>query len=292
MRGFSLAGALLIAIGCAQQSEYTFDGDPSDGDGSGAKSGASSGKGGSSSTGGKTSTTGGKTSTGGTPSTTGGKTTAGSSTDDGGESDGGESGSSGGSAGSSTAGSAGKAGSGGTGGSSSGCTPTTSGPVQGLSARYESEMDGNGSGIGAQLVIFNEGPSTLNLADLKLRYYLTIENEVPADAINENVNWAFIRPNPGGGETPIKDKVSYAVVPLECTGNGADAYLEFTFAADAGNVGPGYHMRLSFTANNGQNQSFDQSNDYSFNKDQPSNTDYEKVVVIQNGGNRAWGTEP
>ena len=288
MRYFGVAAVvLMVAAACAEQSNPPPEGEPDDT--------ADSGSGGSSDSGGKASTTsGGSLPKSGTSS--GGKASGGSNTG-GDENLGGEASSIGGSAnagtagktsggtggttgtagtgGKATGGTGGKA-SGGTGGTASGgttgtagtsgsggaCTSSPNGPIQGLSARYESEIKGaTGTGIGSKLIIANAGPSTLNLADLKLRYYLT--NEVTA-AINKTINWAWYRPNGGGNQVDKKSKVSFNVVPMPCAGSNANAYFEFTFTADAGLLEAGYQIYFSWTANNGASQNFTQSNDYSF----------------------------
>src|SRR6188768_1426300 len=73
-------------------------------------------------------------------------------------------------------GAGGKGGSGGVGGGSggAGCKPTTSAPLAGISARYQAEETTvSGFNIGSRLIIANQGPNTINLNDLKLRYYFT-----------------------------------------------------------------------------------------------------------------------
>ena len=311
MRYFGVAGvvALIAVVACAEQNnplpgppDETGDGGSSDGNTGGKANGGSGGsvisKAGTAA--------GGKPSSGGTDNegganenvVTGGTGGAGGTASGGA---GGKAGSGGGGAGGSggkasggaggSAGSGGKGGAGGTGGTGgAGCTPTTNGPIGGLSARYDSEIDGaTGTGIGSKLIIANQGPSTLNLADLKLRYYLT--NEVQA-TLNKTINWAWYRPNAGGNQVDKKSKVMFNVVPMTCKTANADAYLEFTFTADAGLLEVGYQIYFSWTANNSASQNFTQTNDYSFDTAAVEGTDDTKVVVIQNSGTRVWGTEP
>ena len=307
------AVVLTVAAACAEQSNPPAEAEPDDT--------ADSGSGGSSDTGGKTSTTnggslpksgtsfGGKpaggSSTGGTPDEnlggeasnvgtsgkasggTGGKGNGGTA----GKASGGSSGTggkaSGGAGGTGTAGTTGMAGNVGSGGA---CTSSPNGPIAGLSARYESEIKGaTGTGIGSKLIIANAGPSTLNLTDLKLRYYLT--NEVSA-AIGKTINWAWYRPNGGGNQVDKKAKVTFNVVPMPCAVASANTYFEFTFTADAGLLEAGYQIYFSWTANNGASQNFTQTNDYSFDTNAVEGTNDTKIVVLQNSGTRVWGTEP
>ena len=309
----------LVAFGCAQQQQLDdepTDDTPSDGDGGSiagkASTGGSVGKAGTSSTAGKAADMaggssggkgggggsgameedGGETGSGGTPAQggkatggTGGKATGGTGGKATGGTGGKAAGGSGGSAG--TGGSSAGTGGGGTGGA--GCKPSTGGPVAGLSARYQSEINGTtGTSVGSQLSIYNTSANTFNLTDLRIRYYLT--NEVAA-TINKNINWAWLRPI-AGGQTDIKPKVIFNVVDMTCTAAKADTYFEFTFTADAGLLSPNQYVLLSWTANNGATQSFDQSNDYSFSAGQVIGSDYNNVVVLQNSGTKLWGTEP
>jgi Cellulose binding domain len=309
MRYFGVATVVaLIAIACAEQnnplpepSEDTGDSGSGGGNTTGGK--ASGGSGGSAvskagtTSGGKAS--GGTENEGGAPSENvmtagaGGKASGGA----GGKASGGASGSAGtggkasGGAGGS-AGSGGKGGSGGTAGTGgSGCTPSTSGPIGGISARYQgekkSDMDFN---IGSMLIIANTGQSTLNLADLKLRYYFT--NEVTAP-VTLSINWAYFRPNPSGQQTDAdKGKVTPALVAMTCTTPSANAYIEFTFAATIGNLTPGNQIFFSWSGTNTASQKFTQSNDYSFDAAAVQTADTTKLVVLQNSGTRVWGTEP
>ncbi len=313
MRYFGVAAvvALLLVVACAEQnnpmpepSDETGDGGSAGGSTTGGKAGGGSGgtvisKAGTSA-GGKAS--GGTDNVGGTSednmtagTSAGGKAGGGAGGKAGGTSGAGGAGGKGGSGGAGgtggTAGSGGKGGSGGGAGTGgAGCTPSTSGPIGGLSARYDSEIDSaSGTGIGSKLIIANQGPSTLNLADLKLRYYLT--NEVQA-TLNKTINWAWYRPNAGGNQVDKKSKVMFDVVPMTCKTANADAYLEFTFTADAGLLEVGYQIYFSWTANNSASQNFTQSNDYSFDAAAVEGTDDTKIVVFQQSGTRVWGTEP
>lgn len=309
---------VLIAVSCAQQ-EQGEDADvpddtPDDGGTNavaGKATGGTPGKGGSSSTGGKSSSVAGK------PANTagadgggeeGGESSGGTSssggtggTSQGGKAAGGTagkaSGGTGGTGGKATAGAAGMSGSGGsssgTGGGGTGgagCKASPGGPVVGLSARYESEQDNaSGTGIGSQLSVYNTSANTFNLADLKVRYYLS--NEVAA-TVNKTINWAWLRPTGGGGQTDVKSQVMFNIVDMTCSATKADTYLEFTFGATAGELSPNTYVLFSWTANNASNQNFDQSNDYSFSAGQVIANDYANVVVLQNNGTKIWGTEP
>jgi hypothetical protein len=310
-----LTAAVLVAMGCAQQeqSDDAALGDPedmpSDGGSSAGKTTGGASQSGASSTAGKASTTAG-TSNGGFFGDEGGSGGgAGEATGGGGGSAGKAAGGSGGTGGKAAGGSGGTGGkaaggsggtggkaAGGSGGSSAGtggagidCTPHSGGPVAGLSLRYESEVDGaTDTSVGSQISIYNTSGTTFNLADLRVRYYLT--NEVAA-AMTKSINWAWLRPI-AGGETNIKDKLEFNIVDLGCSASGADTYFEFTFKADAGLLAPNQYVLFSWVVSNGASQSFTQGNDYSFNAGQKIDADYGKVVLLQQNLNKLWGTEP
>lgn len=277
-----MSAAVLVAMGCAQQ-EQSDDAAPDEmeqmpegGAAGGKAAGGSSNKAGSNAT-------------AGSPGAGKGGTTG---DEDGGS---GGSGGSGGTGGKAAGGSGGASGSG-SGGKATGgsggvgpCMPNTGGPVPGLSLRYESEVDGaTGTNVGSQIAVYNTSTSTFNLADLRVRYYLT--NEVAAD-LTKTINWAWLRPI-AGGQTDIKSKVQFTVVDLTCSATGADSYFEFTFKADAGLLEPQQYVLFSWVASNGATQNFDQSDDYSFDAGQAIGSDYSKIVLLQNNLNRLWGTEP
>jgi hypothetical protein len=308
-----MTAAVLVAMGCAQQEQSTdvtpdemgdmpSDGGSSAGNaadgGSANKSGASAAAGkpgvAGSASGGKggmdDGSDGGSAGGGMAGKASGGTAGVGGKAMGGGGSGGAGAGgkASGGTAGAGGKASGGASGSGGSGGGLQ-CMPHPGGPIAGLSLRYESEVDdATGTHIGSQVAIYNTSSSAFNLADLRVRYYLT--NEVAA-TIDKKINWAWIRPI-AGGETDIKAKVQIEVVDLDCKATGADAYLEFTFKADAGLLASQQYVLFSWDASNGATQSFNQSNDYSFNAGQAIASDYSKVVLLQNNLNRLWGTEP
>ncbi|HEX2672730.1 MAG TPA: cellulose binding domain-containing protein [Polyangiaceae bacterium] len=253
------------------------------GDGSGGDFGdQEGGKGGTSSGGAAGKTSGGSATGGGGAGTSGsggkgGSTSGGTSSGGGGSTSGGVSG--GGSGGGGTS-------SGGGGGGS--CMPLNAGNLAGISARYEKEGNDDYA-LAGKLIIANTGPNTLNLADLKLRYYFT--NEVTA-ALQKTINWCYYRPNGGGAQEDRTGKVSFDVVPMACKPTGADTYLEFKFTADAGLLEPGKQIYFSWAVHNSASQKFTKTNDYSYDASATEGNDFNKVVVLQNSGSKIWGTEP
>ena len=305
MRYLGISGVVLsMAIACAVQNNPLPEEDTDSG-GSDSGSGGSKSNGGKPSTGGSLplsgTTFGGMTGQGGTlddkggggsgGKATGGKGGSGGSAGKGGSGGSAGKGGSGGSGGSGGKGSAGASGSGGSGGSAgSGCTPSTSAPLAGLSARYESEIPGvTNTSIGSKLELYNTGAAQ-NLADLKIRYYFT--NEVQA-TINTTINWAWYKPiDDSAPQQDKKGNVNISIVPMSCKSASADSYLEFTFSANAGMLETGHYLFFSWVASNTASQNFTQGNDYSYDTAAKLTTDDAKIVILQNSGTRAWGTEP
>lgn len=229
---------------------------------------------------------GGKGGSGGAAGKPSGGTSAGGS---GGTASGGKGGSGGTSAGGGGAANGGTAaGGGGSGGGGSSCTPLNAGNLAGISARYEKEGNDDYA-LAGKLIIANVGPNTVNLADLKLRYYFT--NEVTA-ALEKTINWCYYRPNGGGAQEDRTGKVSFDIVPMTCKPTGADTYLEFKFTADAGLLEAGKQIYFSWAVHNSASQKFTKTNDYSYDASATEGNDFNKVVVLQNSGSRIWGTEP
>jgi hypothetical protein len=302
MRFFRFMGVtVLVAMGCAQEEQSNDAGlddteqMPSDGGSSAGKTtGGSPNKAGGSSIAGKPS---GQAGTAGQAGSSGGESGGESGGGKGGKTSGGSGGTAGkaaggngGTGGKATGGSGGKAsgGSAGTGGVGP-CKPSNGAAIPGLSLRYESEVnDATGTSIGAQLSIYNTSSNTFNLADLRVRYYLSNEVAVPLET---SINSAWLR-SIAGGQTDIESKLQLDVVDSSCSVKGADTYFEFTFKADAGLLEPQHDVLFSWVASNGATQNFDQSDDYSFSAAQKIGSDYSKVVLLQNNLNRLWGTEP
>jgi len=158
-------------------------------------------------------------------------------------------------------------------------------PTVGFSAQYQVEIAANtGSSIGSQLIMKNVGPDAVPLSELTIRYYFT--NEVSA-SLTHNINWAFVRPNGGGGQTGIS--VSVAVQSLIPTTPTANAYIQFSFPS--GSLPSNHHAIFSWVVQNSASQNFTQSNDYSFNASMTSAMDWSKVV-IRRGTMVIWGTPP
>ncbi len=129
--------------------------------------------------------------------------------------------------------------------------------------------------IRTHLQVKNTGASAVAYADLKLRYWFSME----------------------GTGTPVFN-VDYAAIGAgNVTGRfvntgGSNYYAEVSFAGAAGSLAAGGNsgpIKLRITSSNYANQN--ESNDYSFGAAITSYQDYQKVGLYRNGS-RVWGTEP
>jgi hypothetical protein len=133
------------------------------------------------------------------------------------------------------------------------------------------------NGVYPRFNVINTGTTVINLADVKVRYYYTIDGE---NTQNFYCDWSNI------GSAKIKGHF----VKLPTPKTGADYYMEVGFTPDAGTLAPGQSVQFAtrFTKSNWTN--YNQSNDYSWRisegfLDQPKVTGWVESALI-------YGIEP
>lgn len=99
--------------------------------------------------------------------------------------------------------------------------------------------------------IENVGATSLNLWDLNLRYYFTDDGVMP-------LYNACIASDIGVGN------IIGSFEEIEKASNDADHYFQLSFIESAGTLEPGESISISFELYKGLNETFDQSNDYSY----------------------------
>lgn len=143
---------------------------------------------------------------------------------------------------------------------------------------FNSNISATGSSISPKFKLTNTGTTALNLSDVKIRYYYTINGDQPQ---NFFADWA----------TAGSANVTGAFSALNPVRTGADHVLEIGFTASAGTLTAGQsteiHTRIS--KNNWTN--YTQTDDYSFAGSQTSYTDWSKVTGYI-AGSLQWGIEP
>ncbi|PQP81712.1 beta-mannosidase [Paenibacillus sp. PCH8] len=134
------------------------------------------------------------------------------------------------------------------------------------------------SGISPKFKVVNSGVSPIQLSDVKLRYYYTIDGE---EAQTFWSDWASV------GSANVTSTFVKLATPVA----GADYYLEFGFTSAAGtlNTGQSAEIQARFSKNNWSN--YNQSNDYSFRASSTQFTNHDKVTGYINS-QLVWGIEP
>ncbi|MFZ5985579.1 MAG: cellulose binding domain-containing protein, partial [Bacillota bacterium] len=126
--------------------------------------------------------------------------------------------------------------------------------------------------------IYNTGTSSINLYDIKVRYYYTIDGETTQ---NYWCDWS------SKGSINVRGSFFKMTSPSQY----ADYYLEIGFTSGAGTLSPGTYVEVQSRFAKSTWTSYTQTNDYSFNSTTSTYTDWSKVTGYINGV-LAWGTEP
>ncbi|MEE3663512.1 cellulase family glycosylhydrolase [Brenneria sp. g21c3] len=127
--------------------------------------------------------------------------------------------------------------------------------------------------------IKNTGDAAINLTDLKVRYYF---NDDGKSADQRYVDWADIG----------ADQVIVATAALPDGGERANRYVEVSFSGEAGEIPPGAESgEVQVRIHPADWSRYDETNDYSYQKDIATFTDWDKVTVYHKGA-LIWGIEP
>lgn len=134
------------------------------------------------------------------------------------------------------------------------------------------------NGISPRFKVVNSGNSAIQLSDVKIRYYYTIDGE---EAQSFWSDWASV------GSANVTSKFVKLATPV----TGADYVLEVGFSSSAGTLHPGQSAEIQarFSKNNWSN--YNQANDYSFKASSTQFADHEQVTGYING-QLVWGIEP
>jgi len=152
-------------------------------------------------------------------------------------------------------------------------------PAGGLTIQsFNGNTSASTNGISPKFKIINNGTTAIQLSDVKLRYYYTIDGE---NAQNFWSDWASV------GSVNVTSNF----VKLATSVTGADYYLEIGFTSSAGSLNPGQsaEVQARFSKTNWSNYS--QSNDYSFKASSTQYANNEQVTGHMNG-QLVWGIEP
>jgi mannan endo-1,4-beta-mannosidase len=135
---------------------------------------------------------------------------------------------------------------------------------------YNGDTSNSTSGISPKFKLVNTGNEPIQLKDIKLRYYYTIDGD---QAQNFWTDWATI-----GNEN-----VTSSFVKLETPVTGADYYVEVGFTSAAGVLQPGQSAEVHSRFSKANWSAYDQTNDYSFKATGNQFASYDKVTGYLNG---------
>jgi hypothetical protein len=131
--------------------------------------------------------------------------------------------------------------------------------------------------ISPSYLIVNTGTSTINLSDVKLRYYYTIDGEKTQSFSNDYCNAS-------------NATVTGTFVKMATPKTGADYYLEVGFSG-TGTLAPGANVNVYVRFYKSDWSNYTQTGDYSFNATSIDFADSSKVSAYI-AGVLKWGTEP
>lgn len=127
--------------------------------------------------------------------------------------------------------------------------------------------------------IVNTGTASVDLSDVKIRYYYTIDGDKPQEF---HCDYAVV----GSGN------VSGRFVKLDAAATGADYYLEISFGTGAGSLAPGADSgEIQVRVNKTDWSNYNESDDYSYSGTQINFADWDKAT-LHLGNNLVWGSEP
>lgn len=126
--------------------------------------------------------------------------------------------------------------------------------------------------------VVNLGSASLNLSNVTLRYYFTVDSPKTQ---NYYCDWAQC------GSSNLKG----AFIKMTTATATADHYLEIGFTEEAGTLNPGASTQFQLRIVKSDWSQYQQSNDYSFNANSSAFTDWNQVTAYYNQ-KLAWGIEP
>ncbi|BCJ93766.1 hypothetical protein acsn021_13350 [Anaerocolumna cellulosilytica] len=133
------------------------------------------------------------------------------------------------------------------------------------------------NGISPKIKLYNTGDTAINLSDVKLRYYYTIDGEKDQSFW---CDWTTVGSN----------NVTASFVKLPTAKTDADYYLEIGFTTGAGELAAGQSIDVQVRFSKSDWSNYTQTNDYSFTGDS-SFSDWSKVTGYI-GDTLNWGIEP
>ncbi len=142
---------------------------------------------------------------------------------------------------------------------------------------YNGSTNDTTNSISPKIKVINDGNTSINLANLKIRYYYTIDGEKVQNYWSDNA--AIV----GTGKYASLSGINAKFVKLESAKLKADYYLELSFPANAGMLEAGQTLEMQNRFAKGDWSNYTQTNDYSFNATANSYQDSTTVTVYLDG---------
>ncbi|GJM74579.1 hypothetical protein HMSSN036_67950 [Paenibacillus macerans] len=134
------------------------------------------------------------------------------------------------------------------------------------------------NGISPKFKLVNNGDSAIQLSEVTLRYYYTIDGE---KAQNFWCDWSSI------GSANVTGKFVKLAAPVA----GADYALEIGFTSSAGTLNPGQSAEIQARFSKTDWSNYNQADDYSFKASTNQFVNHEQVTGYIND-QLVWGIEP
>lgn len=156
---------------------------------------------------------------------------------------------------------------------------TTSTSTGGLKIQmFSANTSASSNTIAPRINIVNTGTSAINLANVKLRYYYTVDANKPQAFW---CDWSSVG----------SSNVTGTFVTMATPKTGADTYFEVGFASAAGSLAPGAAAEIQIRISRTDWSNYTQTGDYSFSPTGSSYADWTKMTGYVNGALQ-WGIEP
>ncbi|HWT76939.1 MAG TPA: glycoside hydrolase family 9 protein [Mobilitalea sp.] len=143
---------------------------------------------------------------------------------------------------------------------------------------YNANTSATTNGIMPRIKLYNTGTTSINLSEVKLRYYFTIDGE---KSENFWCDWS----------SAGSSNVTGTFVKMSTAKDTADYYLEISFTSAAGSLAAGQSIEVQARFAKSDWTNYSQSNDYSFNSTSSAYVDWSKMTGYV-AGTLAWGVEP
>ena len=150
---------------------------------------------------------------------------------------------------------------------------------------YNSTKANISNTIDPRIMLENTSNTTINLSNIKIRYYYTVDGEKGQAFFSD-----YAQVTDAGSQRNITSSVT-GTAQKSSAKTGSDYYLEISFSSNAGNLKPGEKVMIQGRLSKEDWTNYTQSNDYSFNSTATDYTESTKITVYLSG-NLIYGLEP